>query len=242
MRYSHSVYIWFDGRGFFTNSRYVQYFMRQLLTLAILFFSLTLQGQVQKNKFLTSGTFRVRNFYDGGDTYKTFQIGMTNKTGYFITNSIVVGIKSDYTWTHKKTKQFGALQQGGSQWYEKGIYNRHEYAIGAFADKYYKLGKKLYLTVGLYGQYYRFTDIEVGDYFDQNDTYIGVSYRKQSFPNKVAQLGLTNSLVYFLNERFGINCLVSSLDFTINNKNNRGVEFDLRAPIMNLGIQYHFPK
>lgn len=44
--------------------------MKQLLILAILLFSLTSQGQVQKNKLLTSGTFRVRNYYDGGDTLK----------------------------------------------------------------------------------------------------------------------------------------------------------------------------
>src|SRR5690349_16092099 len=193
-------------------SRYMQYFMRHILALVILFFSLISQGQIQKSKFLTSGTFRIRNFYDGGDIYKTFQIGLTNKTGYFITNSIVLGIKSDYTWTHKRTKQLGALQQGGNQWYQKGLYNRHEYAIGIFADKYYKPGNKLYVTVGLYGQYYQFTDLEIGDYFDQNDSYVGVNYRKQVFPNKIAQLGLTNSLIYFLNERFGINCLVSAIE------------------------------
>lgn len=216
--------------------------MKQLYCFLFSIFTLTSFGQVQKGKFLTTGTLRVRSFFDGGDPYKTFQLALQNKTGRFLTNTIVVGLKTDYSWTHKKTKQFGALQQGGSQWYEKGVYNRHEYAVGLFVDKYFKLSKKLFITAGVFGQYHRFSDVEVGDYYDQNDNYIGVSYKKTIIPYSSARLGLTNSLVYFLNERFGINCLVSSLDISTNNRNKPGIEFDFRIPVMNLGIQYHFPK
>jgi hypothetical protein len=216
--------------------------MKLLIGIFLTILSSASFAQVEKGKYLTSGTFRVRNYYEGGNNYKRLVIGLTNKTGYFINNSVVVGIKADYTWTHEKVYRFAWVQQGNSQWYEKGIYNRHEYAIGIFADKYFKLTQKLYLTVGAYGQYYGLSDIETGDYYDLNDEYVGVSYRKQSLPNKIAQLGLTNSVIYFLNERFGINCLLSSLDVTINHRNQKGAEFDLRAPIMNLGIQYHFPK
>jgi hypothetical protein len=197
-------------------------------------------GQVQKGKYLTSGTFNLRNHYEGNNSYKRLQIGVINKTGYFLSNSIVVGIKTNYTWTHERTTGFAPLQQGGSQWYKSGFYNRHEYAFGLFGDKYFMLGKKLYVTVGLYGQYSSFSDIEKGDFFDQNGDKVGISYEKITLPSQVARVGLTNSLVYFLNQHWGINCLVSSFDITIHKK--RPDEFDFKTPIMNFGIQYHFPK
>jgi hypothetical protein len=104
-----------------------------------------------------------------------------------------------------------------------------------FVDKYFKLAKKLYTTAGIYAQYYSYKEVEEGQIFDQNDTYVGVDYKSRTSPNQIAKLGLTNSAVYFLNTRFGINCLLSSLDIVINK--NRAAEFDLRFPIMNLGIQ-----
>jgi hypothetical protein len=214
--------------------------MKQFYTLLFSLFALTSFGQVQKGKYLTSGTFEFRNYFEGSNPYKRLQIGLTNKTGFFINNTIAVGLKTDYSWTHEKTKRFGTIQIGGSQWYEKGIYNRHDYGLGVFADKYFKLSKKLYITLGIYGQYNSFSDIEKGDFFDQNDEYVGVSYSKGIVPYHIIQIGLTNSLIYFLNKRWGINCLVSTLESTINE--GRAAEFDFRTPIMNLGIQYHFPK
>ena len=216
--------------------------MKTLLILVNLFLTLTIQAQIQKSKFLTSGAFRLRNFYNNDEIYKTFEIGFTNKTGYFLTKSIVLGVKSNYTWTHKKTKRFAALQQGNSQYYEKGLFNGREYAVGIFADKYYKLGKNIYITVGIYGQYYNYKEVEEGDYFDQNDIYAGISYKTTGSRYKIANFGITNSLVYFLNKRFGINCLLSTLDFTVNKTTLKGLGFDFKIPIMDLGIQYHFPK
>jgi hypothetical protein len=215
--------------------------MKQLFCFLFSLWTLTTYGQVQNGKLLTTGTLRVRNFYDG-DYSKAFQLGIQNKTGKFVTNTVIVGVKADYTWTNEKTFRFGALQQGGSQWFQRGVYNRNEFAIGVFADKYFALLKKLYLTVGIFVQYSRFSEEEVGKYFDQNGNEVGIDYRKWIEPNNGAQLGLTNSFIYFLNERFGINCMVSSLDISIHPANHRGTEFDLRIPIMNLGIQYHFPK
>jgi hypothetical protein len=220
--------------------RYKQYFMKQFYTLLFTLLTMTSFGQVQKGKYLTSGTFNLRNHYEGNNSYKRLQIGVINKTGYFLSNSIVVGIKTNYTWTHERTTGFAPLQQGGSQWYKSGFYNRHEYAFGLFGDKYFMLGKKLYVTVGLYGQYSSFSDIEKGDFFDQNGDKVGISYEKITLPSQVARVGLTNSLVYFLNQHWGINCLVSSFDITIHKK--RPDEFDFKTPIMNFGIQYHFPK
>jgi len=220
--------------------RYMQHFMKHFYTLVFLFLTLTAFGQIEKHKFLTTGTFRLRNYYEGGNEYKRVQVGFTNKTGFFVTNSIAIGSQVDYTWTHEKVKRWSMLQQGNSQWYQKGIYNRQEYSIGLFVDKYFKLAKKLYATAGMYAQYYSFKDVEEGQIFDQNDTYVGVDYKSLTYPNQIAKVGLTNSAVYFLNARFGINCLLSSLDIVINK--NKASEFDMKFPIMNLGIQYHFPK
>jgi hypothetical protein len=221
------------------DKRYKQYFMKQFYTVLFTLLAIKSFGQVQKGKYLTSGTFNLKNRYEGDNPYKRLQIGVTNKTGYFLSNSVVIGIKTNYTWTHEKTIRFATLQQGGSQWYESGLYNRHEYAFGLFGDKYFKLGKKLYITVGLYGQYSSFSDIEKGDFFDQNGNKLGIGYEKITNPSQVARIGLTNSLVYFLNQRWGINCLVSSFDVTIHKK--RPDEFEFNTPLMNFGIEYHFP-
>lgn len=214
--------------------------MKTLCTIAFTFLTLSIFGQIEKGKFLASGAFQFRNYYEGGNQHKRIVIGLSNKTGYFITKDIVIGPQIDYTWTHENVERVSFIQQGGSQWIEKGTYNRHDYSLGIFIDKYFKMANKLYLTAGIYGQFSSFKDLEVGQIYNQNGVSVGIEYETETFPNQVAKVGLSCSAVYFINNRFGLNCLISSLDMVVNK--NIASEIYWQFPAMKLGIQYHFPK
>lgn len=216
--------------------------MRSIFSVLFPLVTLASFGQVDVNKFLTSGTLRIKYDYQDKNTYKTFQAGFTSKTGWFASDLVVVGVKADYAWTHENVFKDAPVRQVNGIWFVKAVRNRHEYAIGLFADRYFQLGKKFYITVGGYGQYYHYTDVEVGEFLDQNENSLNRRYEIHLLPVRIAQLGLTNTIVYFLNKRFGINCLVSSIDVLINGKYRPGVEFDFKVPRMNFGVQYHFPE
>lgn len=214
--------------------------MKTLCTIAFSLLTLSIFGQIEKGKYLTSGAFQFRNYYEGDNLHKRIVIGLSNKTGYLLAKGLVIGPQIEYTWTHENVERFSSLQQGGSQWIQKGTYNRHDYSIGVFIDKYFKVANKLCLTAGFYAQYSTFNELEVGQILDQNGLSVGIEYETETFPNQVAKVGLSCSAVYFINNRFGLNCLISSLDFVINK--NIASEIYWQFPMMKLGIQYHFPK
>ena len=75
MRYSHSVYIWFDGRGFFTNSRCKQFFMKHttLITLiAGLTFLVSCAPKKDKSEVIKSYDLIYSSFIYSKDAQQKF--------------------------------------------------------------------------------------------------------------------------------------------------------------------------
>ena len=213
--------------------------MKYYFSIITIFFCLPLIGQIKKGDVLISGNLKIASYYENENKYKTFEISPNIKSGFFFKDNLVIGVQINNSWKAADIDRNANLTINGVPVYEKGKYNSHYYTLGLFADKYFNLNKNLFITLGLYGNYYSSKAWYSGKNYDINGNDYG-SYSGEATSTVVAECGITNSLIYFLTPRLAINCLVSSLDVEFTNI--RSATFDLRTPKMVFGLQYHFLK
>ncbi len=148
--------------------------------------------------------------------------------GVFISKDISVGLEILSTARRKEIRNISQLQPNSMFAFDLGTKTDLKTSYGFSLNRVKKIKGDLYLDLGIFFHVLKGKSIEKGSIVDQNNISLGIDYEKTKKILYQNSTGLNSSLIFLVNDYFGIRC--SILQISVDSEKFNGSELNVVLP------------